>query len=91
MAFEVMHRHGRNAERGGQSFGKSRADEQGAGQSRALRVGDRVKLAERVPAIGHYLAQQGYGAPDVIARGELGDDAAVGAVHQYLRVQGVRQ
>jgi hypothetical protein len=37
------------------------------------------------------LPQQRNGAADVVARGQLGDDAAIFLVHGDLRMQGMRQ
>ena len=63
----MMYGYGRQTERGRQTFGEGRADEQCAGQSRPLRVSDGGKLAERTPALVQHLPQQGNGAPDMVA------------------------
>ena len=87
----MVYRNGRHAQTQCERLGKRRADQQGAGQPRSLRIGDRANLAERAPAIGQYLAQQGHEPPHMIPRGQFRNDAAVVAVHRDLRVQGVRE
>ena len=49
-----------------------------------LHSGD-LDFSEAVAAVGHDLAQQRHRAPDVVARSEFRDDAAVLAVHQDLQ------
>ena len=67
------------------------ADEQCAGQTRTLRIGNRVDGIERDLALGQYLFQQRYRTPYVIARRQLRHHAAVVGVHGNLRVQPVAQ
>ena len=89
VAFEVVYRHRRDAERGGQAFGKGGADEQRASQAWPLRIGHGVDLRELAAAVAQYLAQQRNGTSNVVARSEFRDNAAVFAVHQDLRMQRV--
>ena len=87
----MVYRNGGHAQTQCERLGKRRADQQGAGQPRSLRIGDRANLAERAPAIGKRLAQQRNEPPHMVPRGELRNDATVVAVHRNLRVQGVRE
>jgi hypothetical protein len=59
VAFEVVNRDGRDAERRGQSFGEGGADQQRAGEPRALRVGDGIDGVERAAAVGQTLRSSG--------------------------------
>jgi hypothetical protein len=91
VTFEMVHRHAGPLERRRQRLGKGRTDQQGARQTRSLSVGNGIDLGQRAAAVGKNLAQQGYDATDMIARGEFGHHPAVGLMHAHLRVQGVRE
>ena len=82
-----MHGHGRDTERTRQPFGKRGTNEQCPGKPRALRVGDGIDVGQSPAAIRKHLAQEGDGPPNVITRGELGDDTTVLAMHQDLRME----
>ena len=79
------------AERVAERAGDARADQQRAGEAGTLRVGDAVEVGEPGPRLGQHPLRERHDAPHVIARGELGHDAAVDAVHRHLRVQRMRE
>ncbi len=89
MAFQVVHAEHRLVQRQAQAAGDRGAHQQGPGQARALGVGDRVDVGERHVGLGQRLLQQGDGAPDMVARGQLRHHAAVLLVHGDLGMQGV--
>ncbi len=69
--------------------GDAGADQQRAGQAGAARVGDDVDRVEVGAGRAQDLARQRQDAPDVVARGQFGHDAAVVGVHLDLAVQGL--
>jgi hypothetical protein len=77
MAFEVMHAERRLVERRREGARDAGADEKSAGEARTSRVGDDVDRRERRSGLPQHLARERQDAPDVVARGELRDDAAV--------------
>ena len=78
VSFEVMDRHDRDAQRVRQRAGDAGADEQRAGEARALRCRrSRRDPRSARPASASTCSISGTSAPDVVARGELGHDAAV--------------
>ena len=89
VAFKMMDGNDRHAQGGGQPFGKSDADEQGARQSRPLRIGNGGDFVQCPFAFTQHLPQQGNRAPDMVARGQFGHDAAIVLMHADLTVQGV--
>jgi hypothetical protein len=89
--FEMVDAHQRPFQRGGQRGRDAGTDEQGAGQSRAARVGHDVDVAPTAISVAQDLAQQRDGTTDVIARSEFGHDTAEGRVHVGLAVQRVRE
>ena len=91
MAFEVVHADGGNAQRQCQRVAGCRAHQQGAGQARAAREGDGVEIARANLRFVQHAPGQRQHAPDVIARRQLRDHAAVVFMHRHLRMQGLRQ
>ena len=91
MSFQMMDAYRRDVERIGQRIRDAGADQQCAAQARPLGIGDRADLAERHIGFAHDLPHQRDDAPDVIARSELRNDAAIFVVHRDLRIQRVRQ
>jgi hypothetical protein len=91
MALQMMDADSRLAERVAERTGDARADQQRAGQPGALRVRDRVDVAELETGFGQHALDQRHQSPDVIARCELGHDTAELGVHRHLGMQRVRQ
>jgi hypothetical protein len=91
MAFEVVHAERRALQRGGESTGHTRADEQSPGEP-----GPRVYAMASIDSSASELRartsrRQRKDTPDVIARRQLGDDAAIRRMHLHLAVQRVGQ
>ena len=86
MALEVMDADRRHAEPVRERRGDARADEQRAGEARTLGVGDRVEVLERHSGAREHALDERQRVPDVVARSELGHDAAVVGVHRRLSV-----
>ena len=91
MAFEVVDAERRPVERRRERARDPGADEERAGEAGAARVGDDVDLVDRDAAIGQDDSHQRHDTADVVARRELGDDAAVVGVHLDLAVQRLRK
>lgn len=91
MTFEMVDADERAPERIGDAVGNAGADEEGPGQARALGIGDHVERGLVALRALQHLLQERQRALDVVARGELRHDSAVGLVHCHLRVQSVRQ
>ncbi len=91
MAFEMMHAEHGFIEREAEAACYRCADQQRAGETGALRVGDGIDVVARHAAFGEDLFEQGNGATDMIARGQFRHDAAVFLMHFYLRVQRMRK
>ncbi|OIQ78955.1 beta-galactosidase YesZ [mine drainage metagenome] len=89
MTFEVVHAQQRPVGGQRQRRGQPGTDQQRAGQTGTLRVGDHVDVAQRAAGVGQRALHQRQRARDVVARRQLRDDAAVIAVHRDLRVQRV--
>ena len=89
--FEMVHSKHGLAEREAQRRGDARADQECAGKSGALRVGDPIDIADRHARFGNDLLSERHHPADVISRRELRDDAAVLAVHRDLRMQRARE
>jgi hypothetical protein len=86
MPLEVVNRHRRNLQRVGQAPGDRAADEERADEPGARRVGDAVQVRELEPGLPQDLPDEGEYLPDVVARREFRDDAAVLDVHVHLAV-----
>ena len=84
VAFHVVHADDRLVQREAERIREARADEERAGEPRALRVGDRVDIAHADAGVGEHLRHERQHALDVLARGELRHDAAVRAVQRDL-------
>ncbi len=91
MSFEMMHAQRRDAQREAQPVGDARADQQRAGKPRTLRIGDAVEVGKRSAGLAQHRLGQRHHPTDVVARRELGHDAAVGFVHRHLRMQRMRE
>jgi hypothetical protein len=91
MPFEVMHRDRRLAQRHASASAKAHPTSRAPARPGTARVGDGVDVGQRFSAIFERRPQQGHDTPDMVARRQFRDDAAVLGVHRHLRVQGVRQ
>jgi hypothetical protein len=91
MALHVMDADHRLAEREAQRARDARADQKRSGEAGTAGVGDAVRSADATPGVGQHALRERHHAPDVIARSELGHDAAVDRVHRHLRVQRMRE
>ena len=91
MAFQMVQSNDRNAKGETQARRYTRADQQGAGQSRTLGEGDPIDILEGPAGLREQLASQGQQAPDVIARSEFRHDSAILRVHGNLRKKGMTQ
>ena len=89
MAFHVMNADHRLAEREAERARYARADQERAGEPGPAGVGDAVEIGELRARIGQDALRERHDAPDVVARGELGHDAAVDRVHRHLRMERV--
>ena len=90
MPLEVMHAHQGLAEGKRQRICHRRADQQRAGKPGALCLGNGVDVGPLGVGLPEYLFQQRDHAANMIARGQLGHDAAVFAVHGDLRMERMR-
>ena len=88
---QVMNAHGRHAERERHRMRERSADQEGAGEPRALRVTDTAQVAGRFMRFFQHLARERHQPADVVARSELRHHAAVRLVHRDLRMHGVRE
>ncbi len=82
----MVHGQCRHAQRHGQPRGEARAGKQCAGQPRPGGVGNGIDVGLGAAGLGQHLLQQGGKPADVIARSQLGNDAAVILVHRHLRM-----
>src|SRR5690606_9569020 len=87
MALEMVDPDGRLAQREGRGGPEGGAHQQRAGQARPGGIGDRVDRVEGDARGLADLAHEARQAPDVVARGELRDHAAVALVHRHLGMQ----
>ena len=90
VAFEVVDGDQRLVEGEGESFGVADADQQGSGESGALRDGDGVDGVVRVPSLGQRLAHDGHDGAQMLPRGQFRHDTAVGLVGGDLRGDNIR-
>ena len=82
----------RLAEREGEGLGVADADEQRAGEAGAFGDGDGVEVCDDADAgFAEGGVDDGDDGAEVLAGGELGDDAAVGGVDGDLRGDDVRE
>ena len=91
MALQMMHAQHRLSECGRQRTGDASADQQRARQARPARVGHHVDIGQRTLRFLHHFPRQRQYAPDMVAAGQFGHDAAIGLVHGDLAMQGMRQ
>ena len=80
VTFEVVDGDEGLGKRGGESLGVADADEQSAGEAGAFRNGDGVELLHVCPGFAKCGIDDGDDGAEVLAGGELGDDAAVRGV-----------
>ena len=90
VAGQMVHRHERHVERGGQALGERDPYEQGPDEARTLRDRDRVELRPRCLAVVESTLHDAADVADVLAGGELGDDATPFPVNVRLRGDRVR-
>ena len=90
VALEVVDRRERQAARGGDRLRGRDADEQRADEPRPLRDADERDVVERRAGAAQRVVDRGVGELEVVARGDLRHDAAVGVV-DALRGDDVRQ
>ena len=91
VAFEVVDSDEGLVEGEGEGFGVEDADEERAGEAGAFGDGDSVEIGEGDAGLGDGLADDGDDVAQVLARGELGDDSAVGGVKGDLGGDDVRE
>ncbi len=91
VARDVMDRHERLAVDERDRLGGLQPDEQRADEPGPLRHRDRGEVLEPRAGVGHRLLHDGHDRLDVVARGELGHDAAVGRVQLGLARHHVRE
>jgi len=91
VAFEMIYRDERLAERERENLAVRHANEQRADQSGPLSHCNRVHIAERDVRLLDGLAHDGNDLPQVLARGEFGHHAAVFSVNIVLRSDDVRE
>ena len=91
VAFHMMHAQRRHAPGKGQRTGTGAAHQQRAHQTGACGVGHRIHLSRLQPGLGKNLAHQRHQTLDVIARGQLGHNAAIDAVQVDLAEQRIGQ
>ncbi len=91
VAFEVVDGDERLAERVGEGFGVADADEQRAGEAGAFGDGDGVEVGKGDAGFAEGGVDDGDDGAEVLAGGELGDDAAVGGVDGDLGGDDVRE
>ncbi len=84
VTFDVVDGEEGLAEGEGEGFGIGDADEQGAGEAGAGGDGDGVEVLEGDAGAGDGLADDGDDVAEVLAAGELGDDAAIEGVEVDL-------
>ncbi len=85
VTFEMIHGDERLAQREGQRFGIGDADQQRAGESGAAGDGDCVNILEANVSLSKRSAHHGDDIPQVLARGEFGDDSAEERMSGNLR------
>jgi hypothetical protein len=85
VALEMVDADERQLPRVGDGLGRAQADEQRADQSGTVGGGDGIDLVERERRLVQRALDRRRQCAHVAARGELGDDAAVGAVDVVLR------
>src|SRR5262249_41548779 len=78
-------------QREGKCVGNAGSNEQRAGKTGPLRIGDAVDVRQLATRLREHSLGQWHDASDVIARCKLGHNAAVRFVHLGLRMQGVRE
>ena len=91
MPFKMMYGHYRFIERKRQGFGKGAADEQRSGQARACGISNRVDFLQRQIRLGQRLPQQGHDTANMVPRGKLRHNTAVGGMHGDLSMQRLPQ
>ena len=91
MPLKVVHRECRHAESQRHAAGRAGADQECAGQSGPLRIGDRVEVRCRDTGFVQYPPGQRQDPADVVTRGQFGNHAAVILVHANLGVERMRQ
>ena len=74
-----------------QGVGEARTGQQCATQARALRKGNRVNIGIAYTCFLQATLRQRHDTADMVAAGQLGDNAAVFSVHRHLCVQMMRQ
>jgi hypothetical protein len=91
MPLEVMDADGRDVQREREGMREGGAHQQGAGQAGTLGVADALELPDLSLCNVKNPPGQRHQAADMVPRGELGDDPAVGLVHGNLGMHGVRE
>ena len=91
VAFQVIHRNERLAERPGQRLGISHAHEQGSGEPGALGHGDGVEIVQLELGALHCLADDGGNVSQMLARGELRHNTSPPGVDVELRRDDARK
>ena len=90
VAFEMVDRNQRLVERERQSLGIADADQQRSGEAGTLRDRDRIDRVVSLIGLSQRLPHDGNNRPQVLARCQLGHNAAVGLMRRDLRSHHVR-
>lgn len=91
MAFQVMHADYRYAQGVARGMRNGGPYQKGTGKPRAFSDGNRVNVFFCEVRVRKHLIHQGNRAADMVAASEFRHNAAVGAVHVNLRVNGLRE
>jgi hypothetical protein len=84
VTLQVVDRDERLAERIGQGLGVADADQQGSREARALGYGDGIEVCHGHAGLTYGRLNHRHNGAEVLAGGELRDDAAVGRVDRDL-------
>src|SRR5665213_2730475 len=91
VAFEMIDADQRLVEAEAKSFGIRDANEQRPGKPRAFRDGDGVEIGIGDARLQHGFADHRHDVAEMLAGGQLGDDATIVGVERHLRGDDVRQ
>lgn len=89
MPFEMMNAQNRNFQREAKSRGNAGSHQQCAGQSRSLRIRDRVEVAQSESCCAEGLPDEGQYPPDMVAGRKFRHHAAIFSMHLGLGMKRV--
>jgi hypothetical protein len=90
VALEVVDPQGGDTQRKAEGMGEGGAHQQGPGEPRARGVAHGGQIVNISLRLAQHLPRQRNEAPDVVARGKLGDHPPVGLVHGHLGMHRLR-